>query len=545
MRDLVVAGGGPVGLATALYAARAGLDVVVREPRAGADRQGLRRGADARRPSPTSPTSACDPDGRPIAGIRYVDERHAGRRGVPRPAPAAACAAPRCTRRCRGRGRGRGRRRAAARCGRVEERGDHVLVDGEPARYLVAADGLHSPVRRLLGLDGPAPRPRAGYGLRAPRRGRRRGRRSSRCTGRRAAEAYVTPVADDLVGVAVLTGSAGALRRAARRASRAARAADGRRALAGCAAPGRCGSAPAAGCAGRVLLVGDAAGYVDALTGEGIALGLGPGPGRGRGVARRRPGALRAGLAPARAGATTCSPTGCSAATRHRRAAPPDRARRAPRLPAGLRAPPSTSSRGRHERRRRRSSRSCCSTRTAAPSAPPTRRPCTTRDTPLHLAFSCYVFDAAGRLLVTRRALHKPTWPGVWTNSCCGHPAPGRGDRRRRTPPGGPGARPRRWTTCGWCCRRFRYRAVMDDGVVENEMCPVFVATHQPTPCARRPGRGRRTPRGCRGRSSAPACSTAAATVSPWCREQVPELPADPLGAAEASYDGLPHAARG
>ena len=35
MRDLVVAGGGPVGLVTALYAARAGLDVLVREPRAG------------------------------------------------------------------------------------------------------------------------------------------------------------------------------------------------------------------------------------------------------------------------------------------------------------------------------------------------------------------------------------------------------------------------------------------------------------------------------------------------------------------------------
>ena len=99
-----------------------------------------------------------------------------------------------------------------------------------------------------------------------------------------------------------------------------------------------------------------------------------------------------------------------------------------------------------------------------------------TQSTPLHLAFSCYVVDAEGLVLMTRRALTKRTWPGVWTNACCGHPQPGERfeDAIQRRLGQELGARA---TAIAPVLPDFRYEAVDASGIRENEVCPVFVAT--------------------------------------------------------------------
>lgn len=130
------------------------------------------------------------------------------------------------------------------------------------------------------------------------------------------------------------------------------------------------------------------------------------------------------------------------------------------------------------------------------------------RDTPLHLAFSCYVFNPDGEVLLTRRALGKKTWAGVWSNSFCGHPMPAEPvhsavSRRGRMELG------LDVDDLTLALPGFRYRATDVSGMVENEVCPVYLSTTagQPQP---------NTDEVCEHRWVSPSRLSAAIAATPW-----------------------------
>jgi flavin-dependent dehydrogenase len=213
-----------------------------------------------------------DPEGMPIMGITYaqgarsVSHRFVGTpgRGVRRTTLHAALSK---------RAEELGVVRVLAKVDAVVQTADEVTAAGISARYLLACDGLHSTVSRLVGLALPAPRRARRYGIRAHYATQPWGDTVEIHYGRRA-EIYVTPIAPNEVGVAMLGAQHTDFDAAIADIPDLAARLDGVALVSSRRGAGPFRQRTRARTAGRVLLIGDASGYVDAITGEGLRLGF-------------------------------------------------------------------------------------------------------------------------------------------------------------------------------------------------------------------------------------------------------------------------------
>jgi len=97
------------------------------------------------------------------------------------------------------------------------------------------------------------------------------------------------------------------------------------------------------------------------------------------------------------------------------------------------------------------------------------------RDGKLHRAFSVFVFNEKGEILLQQRALHKYHSGGLWTNACCSHPRPGEGIAQA--------AARRLQEEMGFACQlrpafQFIYKAELDGGLIEHELDHVFIGRY-------------------------------------------------------------------
>jgi flavin-dependent dehydrogenase len=269
--DVAIVGAGPVGLAAAIEARMAGMSVVLIEQRDGtidkACGEGLMPGA-----LPLLGRLGVDPRGMPITGITYlqgerrVTHRFAARagRGVRRTSLHDALAT---------RAEELGVVRSTLKVTTVEQSKDAVTVAGITARYLLACDGLHSTVADLVGLSTDPPKRRRRYGIREHYEMSPWSDTVEVYYAERA-EIYVTPIGSDEVGVAILGAQHTDFDEVIASVPVLAERLKGAKTSSTRRGAGPFRQRTKARTNGRVLLVGDASGYVDAITGEGLRLGF-------------------------------------------------------------------------------------------------------------------------------------------------------------------------------------------------------------------------------------------------------------------------------
>lgn len=259
-----------MGLAAAIEARMLGLSVTVIEPRSStidkACGEGLMPGA-----LPALLRLGVDPVGFALTGVSYRNGRttvehlfpDGAGRGVRRTALHDALA---------DRARSLGVGFVSSRVLTLEQDADGVSVADLRGRYLLGADGLHSTVRRLAGIASVSSGARR-YGLRRhffmePESD------LIEVHWTPSVEAYVTPVGGGVVGIAVLGRKGIDFDRALSEIPDIARRVAGREPASALRGAGPFRQRTTRRSRGRVLLIGDASGYVDAITGEGIRVGL-------------------------------------------------------------------------------------------------------------------------------------------------------------------------------------------------------------------------------------------------------------------------------
>ena len=93
----------------------------------------------------------------------------------------------------------------------------------------------------------------------------------------------------------------------------------------------------------------------------------------------------------------------------------------------------------------------------------------------LHRAFSVFIFNNRGEMLLQQRSFKKYHSAGLWTNTCCGHPNPGEitidGANRRLKEEMG-------FSTELKEVFNFTYRSVFENGLTENEIDHVFTGVY-------------------------------------------------------------------
>jgi isopentenyl-diphosphate delta-isomerase len=97
----------------------------------------------------------------------------------------------------------------------------------------------------------------------------------------------------------------------------------------------------------------------------------------------------------------------------------------------------------------------------------------------LHRAFSVFVFNKKGELLLQQRALHKYHSGGLWTNTCCSHPR--KGEQVIQS------AHRRLMEEMGFDCElelkhKFIYKAPFTNGLTEHELDYIFTGEYEVAP---------------------------------------------------------------